>query len=214
MNEAKIPDYNIFMMCQALDESALSVLPDGYYFRNCRSDDLEKWKAFPFDTEIVPEAYEAMMNQFIEDVYHKDMTTFFNNTLFVCNSSDTPIATCSYWKAHGQFNTIHWLKTTRLEEGKGLGRAILSEIMTRFRTDDYPIYLHTQVSSFRAIKLYADFGFKLLRGGKIGPRVNDLEKSLPILQACLPKKYYDQLEIIDTPNGFIQALSNETTIEF
>jgi hypothetical protein len=29
---------------------------------------------------------------------------------------------------------------------------------------EYPVYLHIQPSSFRAIKLYSDFGFSLLSG--------------------------------------------------
>jgi FR47-like protein len=106
------------------------------------------------------------------------------------------------------------LKTLKEYEGQGLGRAVLSKIMRKLDTEDYPVYLHTQPGSFRAIKLYSDFGFKLLKGGQIGHRTNELEKCLPILSAFIPKKDFEDLEIIDTPESFIKLMENETTIQF
>lgn len=214
MKEEEIPDYNIFMMCEQLNEDALTELNADFYIRNCRPNEIEIWKAFPFDSETVPDEYEDFMNQIIHDSYGSNMESFFNNTVFVCDKEDKPIATCSYWKAYGKFNSIHWLKTKKEYEGQGLGRAVLSEIMKKFSSTDYPIYLHTQPGSFRAIKLYADFGFKLLKGGKIGHRINELEKCLPILKEFIPKKDYETLEIIETPEHFIKLVENETTIQF
>jgi ribosomal protein S18 acetylase RimI-like enzyme len=198
MKEDEIPDYNIFMMCERINKRALTELSPGYYFRNCRPDELELWKAFPFDSDTVPVEYEDFMNQIIKDSYRGDMDTLFKNTLFVCTEEGTPVATCSYWKAYGKINTIHWLKTRKAYEGRGLGRAVLSAIMRRFDSTDYPIYLHTQPGSFRAIKLYSDFGFQLLRGGRLGTRINELEKCLPILKEFMPEKDFESLKIIHT----------------
>lgn len=214
MTEEEIPDYNIFMMCEQLNEDALTELAADYYFRNCRPDELELWKAFPFDSETVPAEYEDFMNQIIKDSYSENMDIFFKNTLLVCNKQDKPVATCTYWKAYGKINSIHWLKTIRTYEGKGIGRAVLSAIMKRFVNTDYPIYIHTQPGSFRAIKLYSDFGFQLLRGGKLGTRINELEKCLPILKEFMPQKDFQKLVIRDTPDSLIEELKNETTIQF
>jgi len=214
MREEEIPDYNIFMMCERLNKHALTNLNPDYSFRNCRPDELDLWKGFPFDSDRVPVEYEGFMNQIIKDSYSSNMTTFFQNTLFVCNKEGTPVATCSYWKAYGKINTIHWLKTRKAYEGKGIGRAVLSAIMKRFGSQDYPIYLHTQPGSFRAVKLYSDFGFQLLRGGKLGTRRNELEKCLPILKEFMPKKDFEGLEMIDTPKALISLLERETTVQF
>lgn len=214
MKEEEIPDYNIFMMCEQINEYALTELHTDYYFRNCKPDELELWKAFPFDSDYVPAEYEDFMNQIIHDSYLADMDTFFNNTLFVCDQSGKPVATCSYWKAYGKINSIHWLKTVKAHEGKGIGRAVLSAIMRRFDPKDYPIYIHTQPGSFRAIKLYSDFGFHLLKGGQLGTRVNELEKCLPILKEFMPQKDFESLKITDTPEDLIKLLENETTIQF
>lgn len=214
MKEEEIPDYNIFMMCNKLNMDALSQINSGYHIRNCRPEELEIWKAFPFDSETIPAEYENFMDQFIEETYSGQMDTFFRNTLFACNNNDKPIATCAHWKAYGKFNSIHWLKTLKDYVGKGLGRAILSEIMRKFDDRDYPIYIHTQPGSFRAIKLYSDFGFVLLKGRKLGIRRNELEQSLPILKEFMRERDYEKLKIRNTPDHFIKMMESETTIQF
>jgi len=214
MKEEDIPDYNIFMMCENLNKNALTVLHPDYHFRNCRPNELEIWKAFPFDSEKLPEEYADFMNEIVNDSYGNDMETFFKNTIFVCDKDDKPIATCSYWKAYGKINSIHWLKTLKAFEGKGIGRAILSEIMRQFDKSDYPIYIHTQPGSFRAVKLYANFGFKLLKGGRLGSRDNELEKCLPILKEFIPESDFRNIPIKETSQELIDLLKGETTIQF
>lgn len=214
MKAEEIPDYNLFMMCERLDERALTDLHPDYSFRNPRAEELELWKAFPFDSDRVPAEYEGFMNQILHDSYQGQMDAFFQNTLFVCNREDRPVATCSHWKAYGKIHTIHWFKTLKAYEGQGLGRALLSAIMRRFDPADYPVYLHTQPGSFRAIKLYSDFGFQLLRGGRLGTRPNELEQCLPILQAFMPRGDFEGLKIVDTPASLIRLLEDETTVQF
>ncbi len=214
MKESEIPDYNVFMMCPELYQEALSNLPGDYHFRNIRPDELERWKAFPFDTEEVPAEYESFMSDFVNEVYGNDMMTFYKNTLFVCDRQDNPVATCSHWKAYGRFNSIHWLKTLKTYEGYGLGRALLSKVMLGFSRSDYPILLHTQPGSFRAIKLYSDFGFKLMTGGHFGSRPNELEKCLPILRMFMTTTDFNNLKFIETPLKIIDDLCDEKRIEF
>ena len=202
------------MMCEKLDTNALMKLNREYYFRSCRRIELQIWKAFPFDTEKVPTKYEAFMNQYIYETYGDNLDLFFDKTLFVCNQQDKPIATCSAWKAYGKFNTIQWFKTLKAYEGKGIGRALLSRVMQQFEAKDYPVFLHTQPGSFKAIKLYTDFGFCLLKGRQFGIRTNDLEKCLPILEKFMPVKDYKNLKLVDTPASILEDLKNERAIQF
>jgi hypothetical protein len=78
----------------------------------------------------------------------------------------------------------------------------------------YPVYLHTQPGSFRAVKLYSDFGFSLLAGEKFGSRKNDLTECLPILEQFMPIKYFQKLTITEAPPEFVKALNKYETIEF
>ncbi len=214
MTEEEIPDYNIFMMCEKLNKSALVELKEDYHFRNCRPSELEIWKAFPFDAHKVPTEYEAFMNQYFVETYSGNLDLFFDNTFFVCNQYDKPIATCTVWKAYGKFNTVQWFKTLKNHEGKGIGRALLSKVMKQFEEKDYPVFLHTQPGSFKAIKLYSDFGFCLLKGEQVGTRTNDLEKCLPILEKFIPEKDYKKLKFVDSPASILSDLENERNIQF
>ena len=214
MNEEDIPDLNLFMMCEQVNTNAYRESPDGYSIRCCRPDELDIWKAFPFDTPELAKEYYSFMNDFYDKTYAHDKKIFFNSTLFACDRHDNPVATCGSWKAYGQFQTIHWLKTLKNHEGRGLGKALFTQIMKRFEKTDYPIYLHTHPSGFRAVKLYSDFGFKLLSGNQIGNRKNDLEASLPILKQFMPEIDYAQLKITEPPSDFLDILKDEGENQF
>lgn len=214
MKEEEIPDKNIFMMCAALNRDALAEMPEGFSVRSCRPEELSVWKAMPFDTPEQAAEYDAFMTGFFNTVYGGREEDFFVKTLFVCDSNDKPVATCLLWKAYGEFNTIHWFKVLKEYEGRGIGRALLSIIMRDLERADFPVYLHTQPGSFRAIKLYSDFGFALLRGEKFGSRKNDLWECLPILEEFMPQAYFQKLRITNAPKKFAEELQKYDTVEF
>jgi ribosomal protein S18 acetylase RimI-like enzyme len=214
MKEEEIPDKNIFMMCEALNRGALAELPDGFTVRNCRPEELGIWKAMPFETAEQAKEFDGFMTDFFETTYGGKEDLFFAKTLFVCDSQEKPVATCLLWKAYGEFNTIHWFKVLKEYEGIGIGRALLSIIVRDLAEEDYPVYLHTQPGSFRAIKLYSDFGFTLLSGEKFGSRKNDLDECLPILEGFMPEKYFQNLKIAAAPKEFEEALHKYNTVEF
>jgi ribosomal protein S18 acetylase RimI-like enzyme len=167
MKAEEIPDKNLFMMCDRLNRHALTDLPDGYAIRNCRPDELDVWKMMPFNDAELATEYEGFMSDYFTMTYGGKEQLFFAKTLFVCDSpmerlrqrTDRPIATCASWRAYDEFTTIQWFKVLTEYEGRGIGRALLSIVMQKLETCDYPVYLHTQPSSFRAIKLYADFRY-------------------------------------------------------
>ncbi len=202
------------MMCAALNADALSELPAGYSVRTCRPDELDIWKAMPFDEAGLTEEYDRFMTDFFNTTYGGKEELFFAKTLFVCDKDDRPVATCLLWKAYGEFNTIHWFKVLKEYEGRGIGRALLSIIMRDLANSDYPVYLHTQPGSFRAIKLYSYFGFALLAGEKFGCRKNDLDECLPILEEFMPEKNFRNLKISKAPEEFEKTLEKYETVQF
>lgn len=202
------------MMCELLNHHALTGLPVGYSLRNCRYDELGIWKTMPFDRPDLAQEYDRFMSDYFTIVYGGKEEIFFARTLFVCDKQDKPIATCSSWKAYDEFNTVQWFKVLKKHEGKGIGRALLSIVMQQLDKGDYPIYLHTQPSSFRAIKLYSDFGFFLLSDDKFGIRKNDLNESMPILEKFMPKEFFQQLRITAAPPEFIEVVNKYNTNQF
>lgn len=213
MVEDEIPELNIFMMCDKLDEKALSSLPKGFYFRTCRKEELDIWKQFPFDKEEDKREYKSFMTEYFENVYAPYGDLFFDRCLFVCDENDKPVATCFAWKAYDEFYTIHWLKVLKEYENKGLGRAILSEVMKNIDNNNYPIYLHTQPGSFRAIKLYSDFGFSILTDEYVGNRKNEYEESLEYLKYFMKDKF-NRLSFKESDGRFSEEAKKSKISQF
>ena len=155
------------------------------------------------------------MNNYFNVVYGNKTEEFYNRCLFVCEEqTDKPVATCFIWKAYNKINTIHWFKTLKEYEGKGLGRALLSYIMCSLNDNDYPVFLHTQPSSFKAIGLYSDFGFKIVTDKTIGYRENNFEESLPILKQFMRKDTFDNLQFVEAPVIFNESAKLSKKSEF
>jgi len=213
----EIPSKDLFMMCPALNPSALRALPQGFHFRMCRPDELETWKAMLLDFPHTPEIYDEymqLMTDYYNDVYAKNSDLFFQKCLLVCDENDAPVGRGFIWKAYGKVNTVHWYKVLKPYENRGIGRAILTKIMTELTEADYPVYLHTHPSSFRAIKLYSDFGFGLVSNPVVGSRQNDFEECLPILERFMPKSDFDNLKIFEAPQSFLDIVASSEVEEF
>ena len=154
------------------------------------------------------------MTDYFIKVYANKGNLFYEKCLFVCDNNDKPIATAFIWKAYDEINTIHWLKVLKEYEGKGIGRALLSIIMKELKEKDYPVYLHTQPSSYRAIKLYSDFGFNLLSDPIIGIRKNDLEECWPILEKQMTNEDFKKIQTINAPKYFLKKLETVRDNQF
>lgn len=210
-----IPDKNIFMMCPRLNLQAIAPLPTGYSLRCCQRNELELWLAMPYDTHEEYLKHKSYMQQFYNNVYRPQEHLFYQNCLFVCNQQNQPIATCMAWPAYGgQITTLHWFKVKKPYEGQGIGRALLAAVMQNILAGQYPVFLHTQPASYRAIALYSSFGFYLLQGGPVGKRNNQLAECLPILQQYMTKRAYSGLKICPVPPLLLKATQKEKHVEF
>lgn len=205
MEENEIPDLNVFMMCEKINKDAYKELPAGYKIRKLKRTELKLWFGFPFDEPKDKVAYLGFMQTFYDNVYKKREDEFFNRCLVVCNKENKPIGTCFAWKAYEKFWTIHWYKINKECENKGLGRALLTEVMKSVPENELPIYLHTQPGSFRAIKIYSDFGFKILKDKEIGNRANNIKHAKKYLKYFM-KDYYKDIKFAKS-NGELSRVS-------
>lgn len=210
----EIPSKDLFMMCKNINRDALSNLPSGYHFRLCRRDELDVWKKMHLETPEMIQNYLSFMDEYFQNVYAKNEDLFFEKCLFACDENDTPVGRCFAWLAYSKINTIHWYKVVKEYEGQGIGRAILSEVMRTLKDSDFPVYLHTHPSSFRAIKLYSDMGFAFLANPIVGNRTNDLEECIPILKNFMPEKDFKNLKFSSAPQEFLDAVLSSPIAEF
>ena len=214
MTELEMQNLNIFMMCEALNPAALRDIPEGYTIRTCRPDELDIWKGFPFDAEADRVACSNFMSTYFDQVYGPHGSKFYDVCLFLCDMDNRPVATCFAWKAYGCFTTIHWFKVRKELEDRGLGRAMLSEGMRCIAPEDYPVYLHTQAGSYRAIHLYRDFGFSILTDPIIGTRNNQFDQSVPYLQCAMGEERFTRLRFTCSDGRFSNAAVQHSIIEF
>ncbi len=209
-----IEDGNLFMMCKSLNREALTEVPDGYFIRNCRREEYDIWLEFPFDNEEDRKKYKPYMDTYFKDVYSHNEEDFWNRCLFICNQQNVPVGTCFAWKSYGSITTIHWFKVRKECEGKGIGRGLLSYVMKSIKDADFPVYLHTQPGSFRAIKIYSDFGFELITDDEVGYRKNDLWMALPFLKERMPSQSYNSLKFTRAPQTFLSAVKSSPVNQF
>ena len=212
--EKEIADKNLFMICRNLNFEATSELPAEYHIRNCKREELDIWMEFPFDSPKEAKKNKQFMKNYFEEVYGGKRDKFFKKCKFVCNRQDSPVATGFTWKAYDKITTIHWLKVLKKYEGMGIGRALLSRIMLNLSEEDYPVFLHTHPGSYRAIKLYSDFGFYLSEDPVIGSRENHLKEALPYLREKMPDEVYENLKTTTAPDDFLNIVGSAPTIEF
>jgi GNAT superfamily N-acetyltransferase len=205
---------NIFMMCEQVNQSAFTPMPDGFHVRNLAESDFDTWKKFPFNDPGTAREYDQNMIESFEITNGRRKQEFFEKTVFVCDKDHSPVATCLLWRAYEKIYTVHWFKTLLSHEGIGIGRALLSLILRGVTAEHYPILLHTHPESFRAVKLYSDFGFALLSGDRLGARQNDLQASLPMLKKNMPAKAFQALKLVQTPKAIQDLLGDVTTDEF
>jgi GNAT superfamily N-acetyltransferase len=167
---------------------------------------LEVWKRI-----VAEEQYVSYVTEFYNKIYAEREDEFFTRCYFICNADDKPVASTFIWLAYKRINTVAWFRVLPEYKGKGLGRALLGEVL---KDVEVPVYLHTHPTSARAVKLYSDFGFKLITDPKIGGRNNDLAESLPHLKKVLPESDYEGLQFAKADAELLVAASTSEFAEF
>ena len=202
----RLGSLNLFMQCNYLRPNAYRSLPKGYSFRLCRRDELETWKRV-----VVEEQYVDLVTNYYNEVYAEHEDEFFKRCLFVCNSDDKPIASCLIWRSYGLINTVGWFRVLPEYEGQGIGRALLSKVFYEIQP---PVYLHTQPTSMRAIKLYFDFGFRLITDPIIGHRKNDLDECMKLFFEILPRDAFLSVQYTKANDALLTAALSREISEF
>lgn len=163
-----------------------------------------------FDNCRVAETYQPYMEGYVSRVYGQDLERFFRQTTVV-EQDGRMVGVCTRWKAYGKIETVQWLKVQPEREGTGLGRALMSRLLEHA---EFPVYLHTQPESFRAVGLYADMGFLLLEGEAFGGRVNHVEQSMPYLKEHMTPQAFRRLTTVEAPASFVQVMAEVQTDDF
>jgi GNAT superfamily N-acetyltransferase len=197
---------NLFMQCDTPNHCAFRSMPAGYSARFCRRDELYIWK-----TMWAQGKYMDFVDYYYSKVYAPREDEFFNRCMFAVNESDKPMATAGIWFSYSKISTVMWFYVLPEYEGRGIGRGLFSEVL---RNAEYPVYVHTHPIANKAIKLYSDFGFKLITDRVVGYRENNLQDSMPYLKEVLPKKDFLKLQTTTANIALLEAALLNELAEF
>ncbi len=201
----KVGNDNLFMVCEKPNPAAFRDLPEGYSFCRCTESRLDLWEKTAVEAPYIP-----YLQEYFNEVYAPRREEFFQNCILVLAPEGQPVATCLLWKSYGAFHSLGWFRTVPEQEGRGIGRALLTYLMSKA---EYPVYLHTQPTSVCAIKLYSDFGFRFIKDPLIGSRKNNLQESLPILQKVMPEADFQALKTVKAPADFLRIMAENQRSE-
>ena len=108
------------------------------------------------------------------------------------------IGTCIAWfEPKGKHNVpvVHWLAVDDAYAGKGYARMLITQVLVIFEKlgEADRIYLHTQPCSYRAIKLYSDFGFCMCKKDTYGTAMNEYAEAIEILKKHMTEEAFHKL---------------------
>ena len=111
------------------------------------------------------------------------------------------IGTCMAWfgkRLEENISVLHWLAVCDEFSQRGYARMLITEVLKKFEQlgESQKIYLHTQPCSYRAIKLYNDFGFCMTKTDTYGTAINEFDQAIPILKQHMTLEAY--LKLVNT----------------
>ena len=135
-------------------------------------------------------------NYFVETYLQK--RELQSNILFLLNSDNAVIGSCIAWKdkrGDDFVSSLHWLVVDEKYHGMGLGRALCCATMKIFEEQaNFPVYIHTQPWSWKAIFLYLSLGFKLQKNDSFSHYENEYYKAMAELKKIVSEKQFELLQ--------------------
>ncbi len=174
----------VTMLHNDISQCPVFPLPSGYTLRNFSDGKQSDWAtietaAGEFDTVEV--ALERFNNEFGQHIKQ-----FSERSLFLLNTKGTFIGTGTAWYTDDfegeEYGRVHWIGIHPDYQGKKLAKPLCSAIIDILKHYHAKAFLTTQTTSYKAVKIYLDFGFKPL------VKTNRDKKAWELLAKTLPMK--------------------------
>lgn len=199
MIDASIEYKSIIMRCDRIDKSAYLELPSGVEVVFYKAGMEMVWAkvqkaAGEFAEDSVSDAAACFMERYGDRQQELSERCVFLKE----QETGSYIGTCMAWfeqKNGDGVPVLHWLAVDDAYAGKGYARMLITQVMKLFErfAKGEKIYLHTQPCSYRAIKLYNDFGFFITKTDTYGTAVNEYEEAMPLLKRHMTAETYEKL---------------------
>lgn len=195
MLDRTIPFYNTILRCDRY-LSAAPVLHNGYQFRMYQNGDERKWAQLEYEIGDFDSVEEA--EQYFISTYCSNKTLdITKRCVFAVNEKNEIVGSCIAWKDLRNDTlvaSLHWLVVSTQHQGKGIGKALCQKAMQIFlENDEFPVYIHTQPWSYKAIILYVRQGFKIQKTDTFSQYENQFDFAMNTLKKILPEDQYNIL---------------------
>ncbi|MDY3855204.1 MAG: GNAT family N-acetyltransferase [Butyribacter sp.] len=194
-----IPYKSIIMRCDAINSDAYSEVPECFSIVKYNSQMKAVWceiqkSAGQFVGYIDDDIVAYFEKKFVYEKSEIEERCFFLRD----NIDGTYVGTCCAWFSEKEGKLVpvlHWLAVVPSYRNKGCARILITHILKYFEQncEQQVIYLHTQPASYKAIKLYNDFGFNITMRDSYGDAINEYEGAMEILKEVMRIDVYKNI---------------------
>ncbi|BCN30895.1 GNAT family N-acetyltransferase [Anaeromicropila herbilytica] len=187
-NEGDIEYKSIFMRCDEVNKDAYRTVPSLVSIERYKSGMEKIWADIQKASGEFPESSNEEVTSYFINRFGSESISLTERCFFLKdNKSEKYFGTCMAWEKKKDDKVIpvlHWLAVDSEYCGKGYARVLITKVMKFFEINNYneTVFLHTQPKSFKAIKLYSDFGFCLTAKDVYGIAANESEESISLLE--------------------------------
>ena len=193
MLDRTIPFFNTIMKCSDYKHRDPE-LPDGFSIISYQPGHEKEWAKLEVSIGDFCSSAEAE-DYFIKTYLHDPNQS--SNILFALNSNHEVVGFCMAWQDTRGVNSVsslHWLVVHERYQGIGLGKALCISVMNIFeKRRGFPVYIHTQPWSWKAILLYLSLGFKLQTTDSFSHYQNEYENAMSELKKIVSEEQYELL---------------------
>ena len=178
MLDRTIPFCNTILKCSNYKIRDVE-LPEGFSIVSYRPGYEKEWARLECAIGDFDSALEA--EQYFVETYLR-VPEMLPNILFALDTDNAVVGSCIAWhdkRGSDTVSSLHWLVVDEQYQRIGLGRAISVSVMNIYAEQDaFPVYIHTQPWSWKAILLYLSLGFKLQKTDTFSHYENEYDKAL------------------------------------
>ena len=191
MLDRTIPLYNTILRCDNYRYKEVN-LPHGFSIVSYKNGYEKAWAELEFSVGDFDSPEEAQ-NYFVKS-YTQNQEALLRNVRFLLNEDNTVIGSCIAWqdkRIDSFVASLHWLIVDEKYQGMGLGKALCCETMNIFEEQGrFPVYIHTQPWSYKAIFLYLSLGFKLQKTDTFSHYTNEYHKAISTLKQVVTDEQF------------------------
>ncbi len=194
MLDRQIPYFNMILKCSTYQPEKIH-LPENFSFRYFQPGDEKNWARLEYEIGDFASPDEA--EEYFKETYGKEQEELRERCVFLINEQGDAIGSGIAWRDKRKGKSaasLHWLVVDPAYQGRKLGKALCRKVMEIFwKKGEFPVYLHTQPWSWKAVLLYLRLGFRLQKEDTFADYENQYQAAMETLKNVLNEEQYREL---------------------